>query len=743
MHLFGAYDADASVPSGPVTFHLVHRPGLWRRNVVGQIVTCYAMARALRRIPRPDIVFLPEYVGAAVAAIVRPDLPVIFTTPGNIFEREISGNPFDWYTTQVYKVAALVAARRARHVVALSRHMRAWWIRTGARPSHVSVVPLGIDADRFRPIDSLQARSHLGIPADEEMLLFLGRLSYEKNARVLVRAMARLRSLRPRARLHIVGRGPRRKFLGDLAERLGVAERVTFTDWVPSTEVPYYYGAADLVLLPSTGEPFARVPIEAMACRATVMGSTAGGTPDAIEDRQTGYLVSPEDDEAWARTIAAALGDPEERARIAARAHRQALERYTWPTIVRRLRAEVLGPIEAEARSDARLTGADIPPIVFLDYILDLARPGASGLSDIVWDLATELDRRGVSVHVVAPYATHPRAGTGVTLHPFGLPPLGYRNIVGHALIALRAACSIPALDRAIVHAPEYMSTAVASLFTRHPVVLTVPGSIDQKISSGHNPYDPSVTAALWVAARISAARCARVVATSREMEGWWRRTGVPQNRLIRIPLGTAGAVYQRTSGARERLGLDPDRRVILTVGRLNPENDFATVLRAFAALEPTLRADLHIVGSGPEEGRLRELARDLGLVARVTFHGWSPRDRLADFYSACDAFLFAATTGGLPRVVIEAMACGAPIIATRIAGTEDVLDDGQSGVLVGIGNAAAMADQLKNLLRDPVRARRLGDAAAAEARRTLTWSGVVDRLIDEVYRPVAREHRA
>lgn len=294
MHLFGAYDADAPVPEGPVTFHLVHRPAHWRRNVVGQLVTCYAMARALRRITRPDVVFLPEYVGAAVAATIRPDLPVIFTTPGNIVEREVSGNPFDWYTTQVYKVAALVAARRARHVVALSRYMRAWWIRTGARPSHVSVLPLGVDTHRFRPIDRARARSRLRIPAEEEMLLFLDRLSYEKNARVLVRAMARLRSVRPRARLHIVDRGPRRKFLGDLAERLSITDRVTFTDWVPSAEVPYYYGAADLVLLPSTGEPFARVPIEAMACEAPVMGSTAGGTPDAIAEGETGYLVTPD-----------------------------------------------------------------------------------------------------------------------------------------------------------------------------------------------------------------------------------------------------------------------------------------------------------------------------------------------------------------------------------------------------------------------------------------------------------------
>ncbi len=171
-----------------------------------------------------------------------------------------------------------------------------------------------------------------------------------------------------------------------------------------------------------------------------------------------------------------------------------------------------------------------IPPVYFVDYVVDPRRPGQSGLSDIVWDMAAELARQGGEPHVFGPYATIPRPGGGVQLHPFRVPPFGYRNVFGHIALVLSAYREIRRLRRrGVVHVPEYVSSAViASLCRDLPVVLTVPGSIHQKLASGTNPYDAMFTVALRIAARLSARRCAGVIAPSREMETWWARTGTP-----------------------------------------------------------------------------------------------------------------------------------------------------------------------------------------------------------------------
>ncbi|TAK26069.1 MAG: glycosyltransferase family 1 protein [Chloroflexota bacterium] len=748
VHVIGAYD-DAPAPEIGATLHRVHRPALWRRNVIGQCATCAALALRLRRIPRPDVVMAPEYIAAAAATLIHPDIPVAFTTTGNIFERIANGNPFDWSTTQTYKVAALVAARRCARVIAISHHMASWWQRIGTTADRIAVIPLGVDPSQYRPVERATARHTLGIPDDEETILFVGRFSPEKNVQVAIRAVASLASRRPRLRLRLVGGGPREAELRALARDLGAEQSVIFVGWAERSTVPTHYGASDAVVLPSTSEPFARVPIEAMAAGALVIGSRAGGTPDAIANGVTGLLADPRDTEQWIVAIERVLDRPAERAAMIAAARLSVEERFTWPVVSRRIVDEVLEPMVRSARSNETPRQIDAPRktdprVYFIDYILDLDRPGASGLSDIVWDIAEELTRQGGEAHVIAPYRVNPRPRSGVTLHTFALPPIGYRNILGHILIAVAACRLLPRDGSAyLVHAPEYLSTAVATFATTAPVILTVPGSIDEKIASGANPYDWSVTAALWCAARVSAWRCARVLATTREMMRWWRKTGVAEDRLALVPLGVDEHVYHRRANARTRLGIAAGARVVLAVGRLNAENEFATIVDAFAAATATEFPDarLHIVGAGPEESRLRANAAAVGVADRVIWRGWVAREQLPDYYSAADAFAFGASTGGLPRVVIEAMACGAPVVATAISGVTDHITDRDTGYLVPPRDPAALAERLRTLLRDPVESRALGARAARHVHGTLGWPSIVRRLIDDVYQPVLARH--
>ena len=157
--------------------------------------------------------------------------------------------------------------------------------------------------------------------------------------------------------------------------------------------------------------------------------------------------------------------------------------------------------------------------IAFVDYVLEPDKPGRSGLSDIVWDMASELVNQGHEAHVVGSYHTTTYPDARVTVHNFPTPPIGYRNIAGQLWIIKRAADIVRHLQPDVVHAPEYLSTAVLSaLGVRTPLVMTVPGNIYHRIKYGHS-FEWWYVQVLKLAARRSARHCANIIAISQEMK--------------------------------------------------------------------------------------------------------------------------------------------------------------------------------------------------------------------------------
>ncbi len=376
--------------------------------------------------------------------------------------------------------------------------------------------------------------------------------------------------------------------------------------------------------------------------------------------------------------------------------------------------------------------------IAFVDYVCDPARPATTGLSDVVWDMAGRLARLGEEVHVIAPYTTDGVPERAVHVHRFPIPPVGYRNILGHLLIvavACRRLRSVGPVD--VVHVPEYLSAAVLSSVLRHtPVVLTEPGNIYQRVAHG-NPYDPVTTIVFKLAARRAAARCARLVATSADLERWWRLTGFSPERVCRVPLGIDTRVFRRVSRARQSLGLRSDARVVLFAARLSRDNGADVALRAIARLRQRIAGlAFHVLGDGPERQSLALLARSLSVDDLTTWHGWVEFSRLPQFYSAADAFVFSGFSGGTPRVLLQAMGCGAPVVASSIGGIVDHVQHGRNGFLFPAGSHNDLADALEVLLSRPETSRRLGRAAVRYARASLDWDVLVERLRAEVYRP-------
>jgi glycosyltransferase involved in cell wall biosynthesis len=371
--------------------------------------------------------------------------------------------------------------------------------------------------------------------------------------------------------------------------------------------------------------------------------------------------------------------------------------------------------------------------IGFIDIICDPARPGESGLSDIVWDMARTFAALSDEVHVAGPYIAEPPAGD-VSVHRFRIPPIGYRNIVGHGLLVLAAWRQLRRVrDLDVVIAPEYLSTGLLAPFVSTPMVLVTPGNIFERLANG-NPFDWSTTQVYKLAARSSARWCRLVDATSTTMEHWWRRTGASERNLTVIPLGVDTSRFAPDGDASFRLGLDPRDAHVVYAGRLSPEKQIDVLLRAIdAARSDDARIKLDVLGEGPQRNELERTAERLGLDGVVTFHGAVSQEQMRAWYSAASAVVLPSRSEPLGRVMLEAMACGAPFIGTRGTGMTDIVNDGVNGFIVPSGEVKPLADQLRALCLDAGLRDRVGRAALHTARTELSWPSVVGGLRAEL----------
>ena len=163
---------------------------------------------------------------------------------------------------------------------------------------------------------------------------------------------------------------------------------------------------------------------------------------------------------------------------------------------------------------------------------------------------------------------------------------------------------------------------------------------------------------------------------------------------------------------------------------------DIATALRAFARLRSAIPdARLSIAGSGPELKNLEALARSLGIAEAVRFLGRLDRDAVVALYADADLMLNPSRVDNMPNSVLEGLACGLPVVSTRVGGVPFIVRDGVSALLVDAGDDEAMATAALRVLRDAELARRLAATGVAEVQQ-YAWVRVRPRL-SELYQRV------
>lgn len=327
----------------------------------------HGLAREGMRLGRdwqPDVVHGHDWLVAHAAAQLKTlyDVPLVAT----IHATE-AGRHQGWLPNELSRAIHTTEwwlTYEARRVITCSSHMR-WEVTRlfDLPPSKVTVVPNGIDLTHWQvDVDDVaRARSRYG--GRGPLVLFTGRLEYEKGAHTLVEAMPGLLARLPGVRLVLAGQGSQRQELHATAKRLGLGQRVRFAGWLPEDELRVLAAAADIAVVPSIYEPFGMVALEAVAAGTPLVVADTGGLRELVAHGVTGMHFMPGDVEGLVDAVGSLVDDEVLARRMVSRGRAVLARDYAWSTIAERTEAVYRTAVVEEAALPASPSARAVRPL--------------------------------------------------------------------------------------------------------------------------------------------------------------------------------------------------------------------------------------------------------------------------------------------------------------------------------------------------------------------------------------------
>jgi N-acetyl-alpha-D-glucosaminyl L-malate synthase BshA len=350
-----------------------------------------------------------------------------------------------------------------------------------------------------------------------------------------------------------------------------------------------------------------------------------------------------------------------------------------------------------------------------------------AGTEIATYNIAQHLAKRGHEVHVITSLDEGlPKESLeqGFYVHRISFPRVGFLGII---VFWLKALLRLQRLKPNLVHSQGVsigmgIPGVLAKKFLRIPSVV---------YGQGSDIYLPRLFKELVL--KLVLRNADAVIALTGDMKGQvqkiWKRdvfvipNGIDLGRFDKLP----------RDEMRVKLQAKADDRLIIFVGRFRPEKAVKYLIEALAIVrQKDQSVRLLLVGEGPEEDNLKQLVRQFNLGDCVEFAGQIPNEQVPQYLAAADIFILPSLSEGFPNVVLEAMAVGLPVVASRVGGLPEIIEEGENGFLVEPKKPEQIADRTLLLLGNDQLRIRISRNNRAKAKG-YSLEAVVDRL-EEIY---------
>jgi glycosyltransferase involved in cell wall biosynthesis len=614
--------------------------------------------------------------------------------------------------------------RRCHHVIVLSEFMKQQVMAThGIVSKDITVVPGAADPATFYPAhDRNEIRRELKLPESRTLLFTVRNLVPRMGLENLLEAMTMLGEEQRNLLLLIGGEGQLRPRLEELIRSRGLQDSVQLLGFVPEDQLAKYYQASDLVVLPTLQlEGFGLVTVEALACGTPVVGTPVGAIPEVLSTVDPLLVTEGTDGLSLAKTLRLLLkrfrDQPGERERFSKKGREVVERRYNWAAHTADLDRLFASLSKEKQAPRARKV---IHVITRLDY-------GGSAQNTMLTALGH--DRAQFEPLVVAGYpgcwdAQGGQAATEENCRQLEKAAIRWMLLPSltrevHPIKDAQALWQLIRLFRqeqpALVHTHTSKAGVlgrVAAWLARVPVIVHTPHG---HVFYGH--FGPFRSWLFLQIERVLSALTDRLIAlTEAERQDYLDRAVGEADRFVVVPSGIDRERFgrARVQGKQQPdwFGCPPEALIVGSVGWLTDVKGHEYLIEAVAKLKPDFPSlHLVIIGSGDRHDALLHQSELAGL--RDAVHLLGHRDDIEACLAGMDLFVLPSLNEGMGRALIEAMAAGLPVIASRVGGIPAVISHERTGLLVPPGDADALAEALRRLLDRPEWATQLGLAAS------------------------------
>jgi glycosyltransferase involved in cell wall biosynthesis len=597
----------------------------------------------------------------------------------------------------------------------------------GERADEATVIPNAVGTAFFEEDRSQKvARAAFDLPLDVPIVGVPATLRSVKGHPFFFDAVAPVLRKRPKLRVAVTGEGtdPFTARLERQIRDLRIEGQVEMLGWVE--DMPAFYRACDLVCLPSRAEPFGRTAIEAFAVGTPVVATAVGGLQDIVTDGDTGLLVPYGDEEALAEAVRRGLGDADLREQLAEAARREGEEKYHERVYKKRISSLVAEttPVDTRVRKCASSKERALSKrsrsvfVVQRSSALDgSAHSGlllADGLREAGWDTHVAFGFEGPMTERYA------AAGHEVSVvpHKNWLRRTHAHQFAKDLWLEWRRAEAIERLieetgaDLVYVNTVVSLAGALAARWTGTPCIWHLR---EMFADIGGEMQAPGWTVPLvrWVIRAHADRLVANSAATARNLLG----ERADEATVIPNAVGTAFFEEDRSQKvARAAFDLPLDVPIVGVPATLRSVKGHPFFFDAVAPVlrkRPKLRVAVTGEGTDPFTARLERQIRDLRIEGQVEMLGWV--EDMPAFYRACDLVCLPSRAEPFGRTAIEAFAVGTPVVATAVGGLQDIVTDGDTGLLVPYGDEEALAEAVRRGLGDADLREQLAEAARRE----------------------------